>query len=1003
MRARVAIILPVLAFASPALADSGKSSVNIRAQPLDSALQELARQTSSEVLFDSTVIGSRQSVSIRGKFTIDAALERLLRGTGLTVRRTAGAWIIEPQAVAAAAPQELAVPEILIVGKRTQNFDIRRRETDVQPYRVTEGATIIQAHRDNIDQYFQSRITANTQTAPPSLLTNGATNSSINLRGLGTDSTLVLIDGRRLPSIPASVFGFQQPDLNAIPLHSIDRVETLTGTAGGIYGFGALGGVVNVVLKRDYRGVELYGTTGISSRGDAFRLSLEGGAGFTPDGGKTDVMVYVSHVRDQPLLVGDRDFNQLDRRQAYSRLQVGAAPTVFEGNSVGVFAAQSGQALVFKPQYGGLALGSSHTFLPSGFAGGANDLVSALTASTGLLDPLLGDGENASEIGSSQTSTSAIVNVRHHFGTAVEAYVDALVLRNRGRSISYGPGASLFLAPNNAINPFNQAIVLTFPIRQQILLKETRYDSALYTAGLIANLPFNWRGTAEATFGSATYATDTIQNMFYSGAGNPSKDPNFNPLGNWDAFQRATAALRYNGELTSTIKNRYQEQSLRLAGPIFRTAGGPAGLTLLFEHRRENIPGYSQASSNTLSGTNSDTIVATKWRTGTTSLYAELKSRLFGENAKIPLLRGFEVQFALRRDAERVAFTSSLSNPNSALTDRTFIGTAYTAGAKVFPLPWLMLRASYATGAQPPGLTALASSQINLSLSTIQDPKRPRANLTERSQYPDQSGGSSLATIQANTLSLGFVLNPTGRTGPRLALDYSLIRKTGDVFRLNANTVLANEDRFPGRVIRAPLTDADRALGYTGGRVITIDDRSINAVNVTAELIDGRLDWDLSALRGTLHLYGAATLALRDFQRGPLDAGIDFVGYRDGPLKWRANGGIDWTRGATTVGANLQFFDRYRVYPTTFASSKDQYALAQGSYWIPSQTYLDLYFSRRFRVGRTGREFQVDLGVEDVLDSSPPRELNYSTLGAGYSLYGDPRRRRFELGVSARL
>ncbi len=1001
MRGGIVLGLLALACASAARADDGASQVNLRAQSLASALQDLARQTGAELLFGSGVVTGLKSPSIHGRFTVEAALRRLLKGTGLTMRRAAGAWIIERAAVAAPPPQELAVPDILVIGKRTQNFDIRRRENDIQPYQVAKGETIVSAHRDTIDAYFQSRITANTQISPPNLLTNGATDSAINLRGLGTDSTLILVDGRRLPSIPALNFGFQQPDLNAIPLHAIDRIETLTGTAGGIYGFGALGGVVNVVLKRDYRGVELHGTAGISSRGDAFRLALEGGVGFTPDGGATDVMVYASHVRTRPLLVGERDFNLLNRQQTYARLQGGVAGVLYEGNAVGVFSAD-GQPLVFKPQYGGASLGTDHSFLPPGFAGGASDLVAMLTAHAGQLNPVLGDAENASEIGSNQISTSAIISVRHRFGAAVEGYFDALILRNHGNYVSHDTGAGVYVDAGDPINPFNKAIQLTFPVPPQTLRKDAHYNSARYTAGLIVSLPFDWRGTAEATLGSATYDTDTIVNMAYSGAGDPSVDPNFNPLGNWAAFQRAAAAYQYNSAFTTNFRNSYQEQSLRLAGPIFSTAAGPAGLTLLFEHRRENIPSYSQTYMDTLSGTNSDTVIPVQWGTGTISGYAELKSRLFDEDAKIPLLRGFEVQLALRHDAQKDVF-STLGVLNGPLNRRTFISTAYTAGAGAFPLPWLMLRGSYATGAQAPKLIALATSQTQSSIFFLNDPKRPGAYLNDTGKYLDISGGSRLDSIQASTLSLGLVLNPSGRTGPRLSLDYSHIRKTGDVYQLYDDVVLAHEADLPGRVTRAPLTDADRARGYTGGKVLMIDDSSINAVDTSVEQIDGRLDWDLPFRRGVLHLYGAATVLLRDFQRGPFDAGTDFIGYRDGPLKWRANGGFDWAMGATTIGANLQFFDHYRVYQTTFISSKNQYILTQGAAWIPSQAYLDLTLSHRFRLGRAGREFRADLGIEDVLDSSPPRELNYNSLGAGFSLYGDPRQRRFELGLSARL
>ena len=75
------------------------------------------------------------------------------------------------------------------------------------------------------------------------------TYSAINLRGLGTDETLILVDGRRMPGISLSGERLQ-PDINGIPLAAVERIEVLPSTAGGIYGGSAVGGVVNVIDTR---------------------------------------------------------------------------------------------------------------------------------------------------------------------------------------------------------------------------------------------------------------------------------------------------------------------------------------------------------------------------------------------------------------------------------------------------------------------------------------------------------------------------------------------------------------------------------------------------------------------------------------------------------------------------------------------------------------------------------------------------------------------------------
>lgn len=88
----------------------------------------------------------------------------------------------------------------------------------------------------------------------------------LNLRNLGTERTLVLVNGRRhVNAYP----GENSVDVNTIPVDLIDRVDVLTGGASAIYGADAVSGVVNFVLKRDFEGIRARGQIGISSRGDA--------------------------------------------------------------------------------------------------------------------------------------------------------------------------------------------------------------------------------------------------------------------------------------------------------------------------------------------------------------------------------------------------------------------------------------------------------------------------------------------------------------------------------------------------------------------------------------------------------------------------------------------------------------------------------------------------------------------------------------------------------------
>jgi iron complex outermembrane recepter protein len=1007
----------LLAMGAPAAAAGPKHAVAIRAGSLSSALHDLARQTRIDLLFDESSVRGLPAPAVRGRLTVEAALQRLLTGTGLTARRTAsGAFVIERRAAGRPlpedVPEDLPVPDILIVGKPTQNVDIRRRQNDVQPYQVTTGREIVQAHRDNLDQYFGSRITTNTQVVPPSLSDEGETLSEIDLRGLGSDGTLVLVDGRRMPSIPgwttnfdpisgdAVPFGFRQPDVNAIPLHAIERVETLTGTAGGIYGFGALGGVVNVVLKRNYRGLELHGTTGLSSRGDSRRVSLEGGFGFTPNAGRTNVMLYLSHARSQPLLVGERDYATQDLTQSFRFFP---ADPFFQtprgGNSVAAVSLLA-EPLSFKPEFGGQSLGAGYTFLPVGFTGGAGELVQSLASNAGRLDFSLGAPQATTQQGSTPTTTSIVANARHRFGSGIEGYLDAFILRNRGRHVSRAASGLMFLFADSPVNPFNEPVLLTFPLPQNHLRKRTNVTTSRYTAGIVTDLLLGWRGTAEMTFGStrADVLSDTTRTRdIFLG---PPFGPDINPLGDWDEFQREVVMDLATGASEARARNRYREQSLRAAGPLFRTGGGTVTLSLLAERRRERVPAFAETSRLRSGSTVIESETEFPARSNaTTSFYGELRAPLVGQKSSFPLLKELELQLAVRRDRLRAAFALDPLDPQSSeLGRRVFQGTSFTLGAKALPTPWLMLRGSYATGAQPPPLELLAAREEVTDIVLAFDPKRGGAFLLGEAPILVKSGGHpELRTAQARTLSLGAVLNPDRRDGPRVSLDYSRIRKSRDAMVLFEQFVLDHEDLWPERVGRAPMTDLDRALGYTGGQITMVDARALNGGGATVDSIDVRAEWAVPLMGGRLRLYGDATWQMSNRQQRLFQPSLERAGYRRGPLEWRANGGADWAIGDTAIGVNFQFFSRYHIYDQLYGPLSTD--AAQGSHWVRSQIYADLHASRRFGLG-SGHDLTIDLGIVNVLDQAPPRETGYPLTGPGYSRYGDPRRRRFELVLS---
>jgi outer membrane receptor protein involved in Fe transport len=998
-------ILSVLIHGAAATAETSQFRINIHEASTAGSLQELAHQTGIELLFDRNMIGGYRSEALRGRFTVETALHQLLNNTGLSVRKAAsGAWIIErPTRGGESYTPILDVPEILVVGRRSHDADIRRSENDIQPHYVSTGQQIVDAHRDNIDQYFQSRVTPNTETLPPGLQPYGATNSLIDLRGLGSSQTLILVDGRRMPGIATVGLETGQPDINPIPLHAIDRIETFTGTAGGIYGLGALGGVVNVVLRHDYHGIELHATSGISARGDAPRLNLEGGFGFTPDDGRTDVSLYGSYSLQRPLRIGQRDL-ALRARDAIARF----APDTFadrspDSNSISVISA-SGDSLILKPEYGGTSLGSSRTFIPEGSGDAQSDLINALVQHAGQLDLAVSRGERESGITSTPRTASLIGAVRHRFGGGVEAYFDALILRDWGRYRDLSSVANVALSPNSPFNPFQQAVSVALPGPVLDSYSRTLFSSERYTGGIIVALPFHWRANAEAIFGSSGYRNESAYAYLDSPDFTGVTCPGVDPFGDPDARLLALSSCRHLYLSTDRANSRYREQSLRLAGPLFRTRAGPATLTILLQNRTETIPGSSEdtiddrADPPDFSSDYSGSAIRTR------SIYGELAAPLIARDAGLPLIDGLSAQLAIRHDQRKAAFATYTDTGDIADVHPRFAGTMYTAGVKFYPLPWLMLRGSFATGQQPPSLEDLGEYDFVEYLAELADPKRGNTMSPDDGDYEERFGGLDLKQVRASTFALGMVLNPDGDHGPRISIDYSHTRRTGDVTDRSANYVVAHEDMFPGRVTRAPLTDEDRAKGYTGGVIVAVDARGLSLGQLTAASVDGRLDWRMPLGSGMLRITGNATWQLSNRVSGPEQLPFQRVGFSDGPLAWRANGGAEWTVGGTMVGANVQYFSRYRVVGSDLVSVAYLTEAAQGSKYVSAQAYVDLYASHRFHIHWAGadRQMSVDLAAINVFDHTPPFQSSSSYYGGPqFSLYGDPRQRRFELTLNA--
>ncbi len=395
------------------------------------------------------------------------------------------------------------------------------------------------------------------------------------------------------------------------------------------------------------------------------------------------------------------------------------------------------------------------------------------------------------------------------------------------------------------------------------------------------------------------------------------------------------------------------------------------------------------------------------------SAYAELRAPLLpGDRGFLPL-RGLEFQLAVRHDALRAIFPDdfySMSPDVGMLTERRS-ATVFTAGARILPIPALMLRASYATGAVPPELEQFQSADLTMDQLRwfAPDPRRGGRQVGSEVPYITRGGGShDIQQELGNTLAIGIVTNPFGGRGPRLSIDYSRIAISREITPtgMTPQELLANEALYPDRITRLPLTDADRALGFTGGPLIVADLRMSNSGRTFIHAVDMQFNWPIKGIAGgELEPYANVTwLPSIRTRFAPIEPWMQRVGYRDNPLRWRGNGGVRWHRWPVSLDLNLQYYDSYSIASPDGAdpSGDAVYRRFQGADRVPAQLYVDLAAGWSFEMKGGGpvRSMDVRFGIQNLFDHSPPIIAWPESLG--FSPYGDPRRRRFELAISIR-
>ena len=308
----LALLLPPLAFAQKQAIE-----IDVPAGNLVTALDTLARQTGLQFVYSADQLAGLHTRGAHGRLSAQQALAELLSGTGYRARRDAsGAVVIvrnpvkpvAPAASASANPSGDQPPrtlqEVVVTGSR-----IPRTQIEGPAPVVTITAQDIQRRGFANVPDLMTSLTQNLGALDNNQYTDGFSPGAqaVDLRGLGPNHTLVLVNGRRIADYPQSYGGNSNfTDISNIPTALIERVEILSGSASAVYGSDAMSGVINFILKKKVDGTTIDYRAGGTEHGGYGSQRLDITSGFSK--GKLDTAFGLELVDQKPLWAYQRSF-----------------------------------------------------------------------------------------------------------------------------------------------------------------------------------------------------------------------------------------------------------------------------------------------------------------------------------------------------------------------------------------------------------------------------------------------------------------------------------------------------------------------------------------------------------------------------------------------------------------------------------------------------------------------------------------------------------------------
>jgi iron complex outermembrane recepter protein len=891
--------------ASPAAAQTPAEAVvdfALPAGPLERSLRLAASQSRQRLLFDPSAVAGRTAPEVRGRMTVDAALARLLAGTGLEARRTASDVLVVRPIQTAEAMEVTEVEEIVVTGTL-----IRGAGDGPSPVTTVTRADVDRLGYGGVAQALQALPQNFGGTGNEGALQNGADTSAsngsfasgVNLRGLGSDATLVLVNGRRMAGSGARA---DFADISTIPTAAIERIDVLLDGASALYGSDAVGGVVNIILRRDFDGGETRLRAGSTTDGPSgewnFAQSL--GRRWSTGGGflsyeYQDREALPASARDR---AGDADlrrFGGSDRRSIYAN----------PGNIVTFDAARGGYVPLFA-----IPEGQDGTALrPSDFRA---DRVNLENTRAGM--NVLGR----------QTRHSVFAAGHQSFGERLTLSGD-LRLGWRDWETVGTPAPALITVDTR--NPFfvsptgatSHQIAYNFgeDIGRARIFGET--ENAGVSLGAELKLFGDWRADGylawarEKTEGGFSNQVNTtfLNEALGRTADNPAtaysaaRDGFFNPFGDGSNTPRAVLDFISQGGSLSLNESEVTTANLQIDGTLMTLPGGPLRLAAGVSARREiqRDGGFSFTSGLTPSP-----YASREFTRDVAAAFLEARVPLFGPDNHRP---GFErLELSLAGRVEDYDDVGSSANPK--------LGVLWD------PTENWRVRASWGTSFRAPALVELNDRPAN-SPSLL--PRGSGQTLTML-RY---GGNPDLEPEEAESWTAGVEFRPRDVPGLRLAANWFSTQFDGRIGRPVLDNILgALSDPALAAFVRfiTPATSAeDRALIQSilddpatqlagtfpaDAYGAIADARYVNTNRLEVEGVDLSGSWSFERGEDRFTMSGSASWLLRyESQSTPTAPTVDRLDTPNNPLDLRLRAGFDWFRGPFGAGLTLNHADGY--------------------------------------------------------------------------------------------